>query len=86
MAQIFLKALNRLTQCCTAEFLLNPNTARTVADTPVIKITPVAHTGISKMVSKDRLNTSNNDSFLVNLPPSDAVSNIKPLAPKPAKA
>ena len=54
MAQILLKTLNRLTQCCTAEFLLNPKTARTVADTPVIKITPVAQTGISKIVSKDR--------------------------------
>ena len=39
MEQISLKTLSRLIQCCTAEFLLNPKTARTVADTPEIKIT-----------------------------------------------
>jgi hypothetical protein len=44
----------------------------------------VAQTGIRNIVSYGKFSKSTNDSFLVNLPPADAVSNMNPLAAKPA--
>ena len=74
----------RATQCCTVDWFLRPITARTVVASPISKMIAVAQIGIKKIVSYGKFSKSTNDSFLVNLPPADAVSNINPLAAKPA--
>ena len=60
-------------------------TASMVVEKAIINTIIVVHNGISNIVSKSKLNMSNSDSFLENLPPSDAVNNIIPLAPRPAR-
>jgi hypothetical protein len=60
-------------------------TASTVVEKAIINTSIVVHNGINNIVSKSKFSTSNSDSFLENLPPSDAVNNIIPLAPRPAK-
>ena len=67
------------------EVFLSFATASMVVEMAIINTIIVVHNGISNIVSKSKLNTSNSDSFLENLPPSDAVNNIIPLAPRPAR-
>ena len=85
MVQTLAMKFRQVIQCCMADWFLKPSTARIVVEMPINKIAVVAHIGIKKMVSYGRLSTSSKDSFLVNLPPTEAVSSMKPLAARPAE-
>ena len=84
MVQTLVMMPLRVTQCCTVDWFPNPITARTVVASPISKMIAIAQTGIRNIVSYGKFSKSTNDSFLVNLPPADAVSNMNPLAAKPA--
>ena len=59
--------------------------ARAVVEIPINKMILVAQIGIKNIVSYGRLSKSIKDSFLVNFPPAEAVSNMKPLAARPVE-